>query len=159
MVVIVGVDVVSHVRARMNDVRDLALAPRPEHAGVWLVFERYLRVDLAQRLAVTPRLRFLADGVVDGVDHAPDFVDVPHEEVVAVLVVVVLDDGFGQLLRWECAPIARRRRERRQRAVLEDVGVPTHDILDLVGRAVAARNEVADLRDILASVRWEHYGS
>ena len=129
--------------------RVLSLSPRPKPVGVWLVFGRDLRVNLTHRLAVAPSVRFLTDGIVDGVDHAPDLVHVPHEQVVTIFVAVVLDDGFGERKRRKRAPIAGRRGEGREWPVLKHVRVPASDVLDLVLRAVIAEDDVADLRDVL----------
>ena len=93
VVIVAGVDVVSDVRKGMYRIRDFRGSPWPECAGVWLIFWRDFGVDLAQGFAVAPGAGFFADGVVYGVDHAPDLVHVSHEQVISVLVVVVLDDG------------------------------------------------------------------
>ena len=146
---VICVDVVSDVRAGVNDVRDFLAAPRPEPLGVRLVLGRDLGADLEQRHAVAPRIRLVAERVVERADHPPHLVDVPHEQVVAVFVAVVLDDGFGERQSGEGVPVARWHRER--------VAAPSRDILDFVFRAVIAEDDVSDLRDVLRAVGRERH--
>ena len=131
----------------MNDIRDILAAPRPEPLGVWFVLGRDPSADFEQRFAIAPRLRFVTERVVERVDHPPHLEHVPHEEVVAVFVAVVLDDGRGERQSGEGIPVARRRWEK--------AAVPPRDVLDLVLCPVIAEDDVSDARDVLTAVGRE----
>jgi len=85
---------------------DFALPPRPELRGVGFVLCRGDQLDRRQRLAVLPRGRLFAEGVVDRVLHPPRFEQVADEQVVAVLVAVSLDFDLRECRVVEQAPVA-----------------------------------------------------
>ena len=103
-----------------------------------------------QRLSVAPCARLFAEGVVERVLHPARFVDVPHEkDVLAAAVGEVPDLRRRQLQRRESTPIARRRRQFRQRAGGKYIVLKAGYVLDLVHRAVAAGDKIAYLRNVL----------
>ena len=96
VIVIVGVDVVSDIGDGMYRIGNLTFTPGPELSGVGFVLRRDLCVDFCQWLAIFPCAWFIAERVVDRVDHTSDFVHVSHEQVIAILIAVVLDHRLRQ---------------------------------------------------------------